>query len=142
MAGKPAHRTQGGYTLIELLVVMLVIGILVSIALTQFTGQRDKAHDAAAKSDARNVAGALEGCYGEAGDYRSCATPTRLAPVGSTFGSAAGEVEVAAPTDDAYTVTAHSRSGTDFIVARAASGAQERRCTQRGRNGCPSDGSW
>lgn len=136
------HRTQGGYTLIELLVVMLLIAILAAIALTQFLGQRDKGHDAAAKSDATNVAGALERCNTGADDYRLCATPARLTPVGVRFGSGQGEVEVAAPGANEYTVTAHSRSGTDFVMGRVASGAQKRTCSQRGRDGCRTDGTW
>jgi len=59
---KMQEENEGGFTLIELLVVIIIIGILAAIAIPVFLNQRQKGYDAAAKSDARNLA-TLEETY-------------------------------------------------------------------------------
>lgn len=63
-----------GFTLIELLIVILIVGLLAAIALPRFLNQREKAHDAAAKSDLRNLANFEEIYLNDYGIYTDATT--------------------------------------------------------------------
>ena len=111
------HRlnSQEGFTLIELMVVVLIIAILSAIALPAFLGQRAKAQDGSAKSNARTVVSAMEACYTEVDRYDPC-------PDGATgvdIGSGPGQVEIT-PSGDEYTIVAHSYTGNTFTVVKNA----------------------
>lgn len=56
-------RKENGFTLIELLIVVVIIGILAAIAIPQFTNTKQKAFDAAAQSDIRNMMTAQEAYF-------------------------------------------------------------------------------
>ena len=138
---------ESGFTLIELLVVILIIGILAAIALPNFLGQRTKAQDSSAKSDARNLVSQLESCYTDNNTYTggttsgSAVSTCLPSNTGLSIGAGSGKVDVTAASDTAYTVVATSKSGNTFTITKnGTTGITSRSCT--GSNGGCSGGSW
>jgi type IV pilus assembly protein PilA len=138
-----SHRTgEDGFTLVEILVVCIIIGVLTAIALPRFLGERENGQDADAKHNARNIATLIEACATDGDDYRQCDDPADLRDSNVAFGSAPGQVEVDAPSAREYTITAHSKSGTRFALARGSTGGHDRTCAPSGAGGCGADGHW
>jgi type IV pilus assembly protein PilA len=131
-------QDEQGFTLIELLVVILIIGILAAIALPTFLGQREKAQDASAKSDARNMVSHMESCFTDNQTYVGCGAS--LATAGDTGlkivnpPAAAGDVGTTAEGVGNYTIVAKSKSGggaRTFSIVKTA-GSTVRTCTPNG----------
>ena len=132
---------ERGFTLIELLVVILIIGILAAIALPTFLGQRSKAQDASAKSEARNTVSQVESCYANTQDYSQCTVANLEANEQVPAGNLANTTidGLAAAT---YSVHSTSTSGNVFTISRAADGTITRSCTAVGKGSCPANGKW
>jgi type IV pilus assembly protein PilA len=140
------HSEEKGFTLIELLVVILIIGILAAIAIPAFLGQREKAQDAGAKTQARNAATAMESIYTEDQTYGTGDMLAAAKKVEPTLGTENITVTVTGNAAAGYTVTAvHSATNHVFTLAKNAStGVVSRTCpaADQGEGGCPTDGTW
>ena len=139
-------KDEKGFTLIELLVVILIIGILAAIAIPAFLNQRNKAYDAAAKSNLTTARTAMEtyatdnnGSYPAAVNTAS-GTDT-LVSIEPTLNNK--PYVTGGSTANGYTLTAVSQGPTgsaDTFTVTNASGVITRACT--GTAGGCVGGSW
>jgi type IV pilus assembly protein PilA len=148
---RPRLHRESGFTLIELLVVILIIGILAAIALPVFLSQRTSAHDADAKSNARNLSSRVELCFATEEDFRNCQTEADLGgDLGLPYGPGDGEVQMTGATEKSYTITARAAKADEngvihtFTIHRDLGGSTTRSCTASNGNdngGC-NNGTW
>jgi prepilin-type N-terminal cleavage/methylation domain-containing protein len=119
-------RADGGFTLVEILMVILIACILLAIAMPAFLGQKEKATDARAKSDARTAETAMQvyrtdhdGSYA-CGTSAECVTELhgieRAVP---TAGLAVSDEDGAGSAGlAAFRVTALGGAGREFWISR------------------------
>ena len=62
-------RSTRGFTLIELLIVIVIVGILATLAVVNFTNTKEKSYIATQKSDLRNLAEAEEAYFYDSAAY-------------------------------------------------------------------------
>jgi type IV pilus assembly protein PilA len=129
-----ALRSEPGFTLIEVLIITIVVAILAAIAIPAFLGQKQKAQDASAKSDAAALALLVESCYVESQDYTACSAQSDLdGTPGVAWGNNPGDVRVTAAAQDTYELTAMSRAASAganhrFVIQRNPDGTSTRTC--------------
>jgi type IV pilus assembly protein PilA len=118
-------QTESGFSLLELLAVTLIIGVLAAIAVPAFMGQEAKGQDASAKSNARNVAAAVESCYTDTSRYDECDSLLELEATGSQpsvpltddVEKQQDAVSITA-TADTYAVVGYSASDNSFAITK------------------------
>jgi len=130
---------QDGLTLVEILMVILIAAVLAALALPAFLGQKGKATDVAAKSDARAAETAMGVYRTEHDDSYACGTSaacvTELRRIDGAVGASGLTVTGADGTGlaglDAFRVTTLGDASRTFWIAREP-GQRARGCALNG----------
>jgi prepilin-type N-terminal cleavage/methylation domain-containing protein len=146
--------SEEGFSLIELLVVILVLGLLLGIGVTSFSGQTNRSGDGKSKSVAKTVATALEECYLQTRSYPTCGATAGakmkkldLLQADVTLGGGTDQAALTFPSGvaDNYSVKVLAPSGATWAIDRTSGGTPVRTCTAPSypRGDCRSAGqSW
>jgi type IV pilus assembly protein PilA len=136
------QQDEAGFTLVELMIVTLIMGILATIALPAFLGQRTKAWDAHAKQSANTALIALESCAAESvGLYTACSANVLREMDPSLPPNPTLKVNGLGPSK--YTIVVQSQPKSDtFTIKRTNKGVVSFTCNKKGVGGCPADGRW
>ena len=129
----PDLRDARGFTMLELLVVILIVGILATIALPAFLGQRAKGQDTEAKGMLKTAMVALRTF--ETDNDTFAATRADLEAIESAIANASADFDVTG-TVDTFVISEKSKSGTEFTLTRDPSAKIARDCSNPGQGLC------
>jgi type IV pilus assembly protein PilA len=126
---KLREEREGGFTLVELLIVIIIIGILASIAIPIFLNQRNKAYDAAAKSDLKGMQVAEESYLSDFSTYTTTVTGAGLFSEGFKPSASTTNTVVGINNGTSYCLKSVSQTGTAYFLGNSSGGPTTTACT-------------